>query len=173
MTKKEMAKAIAEKVGVNQAQVQEIVQSVFDGITETLVKEGRIELRNFSVFEVRKRKPRKARTPPRTGEKLSVPAKLAIMQRGVATDVMTNPKVQQELKDFFLLHGVKQVAMSQGNMGRTRRARTFPTARTAPSAPSGRENRAATERIDRWRRNGPKLQAIRTTLSSSRRSSRK
>ena len=30
---------------------------------------------------------------------------------------MTNPKVQQELKDFFLQHGVKSVAMSQGNMG--------------------------------------------------------
>ena len=41
----------------------------------------------------------------------------AIMQRWVATDVTTNPKVQRELKDFFLQHGVKQVAMSQGNMG--------------------------------------------------------
>jgi hypothetical protein len=40
-----------------------------------------------------------------------------IMKRWVATDVMTNPKVQQELKGFFLRHGVKQVAMSQGNMG--------------------------------------------------------
>lgn len=40
-----------------------------------------------------------------------------IMKRWVATDVTTNPKVQQELKDFFLQHGVKSVAMSQGNMG--------------------------------------------------------
>ena len=40
-----------------------------------------------------------------------------IMQRWVATDVTTNPKVQQELKDFFLQHGVKQVAMTEGNMG--------------------------------------------------------
>lgn len=41
----------------------------------------------------------------------------AIIQRWVATDVSTNPKVQQELKDFFLKHGVKSVAMSDGNMG--------------------------------------------------------
>jgi hypothetical protein len=41
----------------------------------------------------------------------------AIIKRWVATDVTTNPKVQQEMKDFFLQHGVKQVAMSQGNMG--------------------------------------------------------
>jgi hypothetical protein len=40
-----------------------------------------------------------------------------IIQRWVATDVTTNPKVQQEMKEFFLQHGVKQVAMSQGNMG--------------------------------------------------------
>ena len=40
-----------------------------------------------------------------------------IQRKWVATDVTTNPKVQQEMKDFFLQHGVKQVAMSQGNMG--------------------------------------------------------
>jgi hypothetical protein len=40
-----------------------------------------------------------------------------ILRRWVATDVTTNAKVQQEMKDFFLQHGVKQVAMSQGNMG--------------------------------------------------------
>ena len=39
------------------------------------------------------------------------------MKRWVATDVTTSPKVQQEMKDFFLRHGVKSVAMSQGNMG--------------------------------------------------------
>jgi hypothetical protein len=41
----------------------------------------------------------------------------AIIKRWVATDVTTNPKIQQEMKDFFLQHGVKSVAMSQGNMG--------------------------------------------------------
>jgi DNA-binding protein HU-beta/integration host factor subunit beta len=74
VTKKEMAKAIAEETGLTQHQVQGIIQKVFDGITETLVREGRIELRNFGVFEVKERKPRKARNP-RTGEKVEVPAK--------------------------------------------------------------------------------------------------
>jgi hypothetical protein len=40
-----------------------------------------------------------------------------IIQRWVATDVTTNPKVQQEMKDFFLQHGVRSVALSEGNMG--------------------------------------------------------
>ena len=77
MTKKEMAKAIAEEMGLTQIRAKEIVQKVFDGITETLLHEGRIELRNFGVFEVKKRKPRLARNP-RTGAKVKVPAKLVV-----------------------------------------------------------------------------------------------
>jgi integration host factor subunit beta len=70
MTKKDMAKAIAEEMRLTQIQAKEVVQRVFDGITETLLNEGRIELRNFGVFEIKKRKPRIARNP-RTGEKVS------------------------------------------------------------------------------------------------------
>jgi len=77
VTKKEMAKAIAEEMGILQTQAQEILQRVFDRITETLVREGRIELRNFGVFEVKKRKPRTARNP-RTGEKVKVLARLVV-----------------------------------------------------------------------------------------------
>src|SRR5437764_14716257 len=77
VTKKEMAKAIATEMGILQSQAREIVQRVFDRITETLVQEGRIEFRNFGVFEVKKRKPRKARNA-RTGEKVKVPARLVV-----------------------------------------------------------------------------------------------
>jgi hypothetical protein len=41
----------------------------------------------------------------------------AIIKRWVATDVTTNSKVRQEMKDFFLEHGVNSVAVSEGNMG--------------------------------------------------------
>src|ERR1019366_8002975 len=77
MTKKELAHVIAEETGLTQILVQDIVQRLFDGIIATLEKEGRIELRNFGVFEVKKRRPRKARNP-RTGEKVMVPAKLVV-----------------------------------------------------------------------------------------------
>jgi len=77
VTKKELAKAIAEELGIPALVAQKAVQMTFDGITEALVKEGRIELRNFGVFEVKKRKPRKARNP-RTGEKVKVPARLVV-----------------------------------------------------------------------------------------------
>jgi nucleoid DNA-binding protein len=77
MTKKDLAKAIADELGLLQGQVQKIVQHVLDGITATLLNERRIELRNFGVFEVKKRKPRKARNP-RTGEEVTVPARLVV-----------------------------------------------------------------------------------------------
>jgi SEC-C motif len=41
----------------------------------------------------------------------------AIIKLWVATDVTTNPKTQRELQDFFKQHGVRSVAMTEGNMG--------------------------------------------------------
>ncbi len=49
MTKKEIVKSISDKTGLTQLQIKEIVQLTFDGIIETLLEEGRVELRNFGV----------------------------------------------------------------------------------------------------------------------------
>ena len=77
MTKKEIVKAISEEIGLTQLKTKEIVQKTFDAIVETLVRDGRIELRNFGVFEVKKRAARKARNP-RTGEKVYVAEKFVV-----------------------------------------------------------------------------------------------
>ena len=74
MTKKEIVKQIADRAQLTQLKTKEIVQWTFDAIVDTLIQDGRIELRNFGVFEVKRRKPRKARNP-RTGEKVDVEAK--------------------------------------------------------------------------------------------------
>ena len=74
MTKKEIVKQISEDLGLTQLKTKEIVQKTFDAIIETLLQEKRIELRNFGVFEVKRRKARKARNP-RTGDKVYVPSK--------------------------------------------------------------------------------------------------
>ena len=74
MTKKEIVKTISEAIEMTQLKTKEIVQKTFDAIVETLVEERRIELRNFGVFEVKRRAPRKARNP-RTGDKVYVPSK--------------------------------------------------------------------------------------------------
>jgi nucleoid DNA-binding protein len=74
VTKKEIVKQISEELGLTQLKTKEIVQKTFDAIVETLLRERRIELRNFGVFEVKRRKARKARNP-RTSERVDVPPK--------------------------------------------------------------------------------------------------
>ncbi len=77
MTKKEIVRTISEEIGLTQLKTKEIVQKTFDAIVETLVADGRIELRNFGVFEVKRRAPRKARNP-RTSETVFVPEKFVV-----------------------------------------------------------------------------------------------
>ena len=77
MTKKEIVKQISDRLQLTQLKTKEIVQQTFDAIVDTLITERRIELRNFGVFEVKERKPRKARNP-RTGEKVDVPSKFVV-----------------------------------------------------------------------------------------------
>ena len=73
-TKKDIVKAIADDLGITQVAVKRAVQMTFDSIIDTLVADGRIELRNFGVFEVKRRQGRKARNP-RTGQEVFVPAR--------------------------------------------------------------------------------------------------
>ena len=77
VTKKEIVRTISEEIGLTQFQTKEIVQKTFNAIVETLVEGGRIELRNFGVFEIKRRAPRKARNP-RTGDKVFVPEKYVV-----------------------------------------------------------------------------------------------
>lgn len=77
MTKKEIVKTISEECGLTQLKTKEIVQKTFEAIIDTLVTEERIELRNFGVFEVKKRAARKARNP-RSGERVDVPEKYVV-----------------------------------------------------------------------------------------------
>src|SRR3989339_2084927 len=77
VTKKEIVRTISEEIGLTQLKTKEIVQKTFDAIVRTLVDERRIELRNFGVFEVKRRASRKARNP-RTGDKVFVPEKYVV-----------------------------------------------------------------------------------------------
>ncbi len=74
MTKKEIVKQISQRAKLTQLKTKQIVQWTFEAIIDTLATEGRIELRNFGIFEVKRRKARKARNP-KTDEKVIVPEK--------------------------------------------------------------------------------------------------
>jgi nucleoid DNA-binding protein len=77
VTKKEIVKQISERIGLTQLKTKDIVQQTFDAIVDTLIEMGRIELRNFGVFEVKMRKARKARNP-RTGARVDVEPKKVV-----------------------------------------------------------------------------------------------
>jgi nucleoid DNA-binding protein len=72
MTKKKIVQSVSTDLDIDTGQAQRGVQAVLDTVLESLAAEGRIELRNFGVFEVQRRAARRARNP-RTGERVDMP----------------------------------------------------------------------------------------------------
>ncbi len=74
MTKKDIVRTIAEQLDLPQLRTRELVQLTFDALIEALVREKRVELRNFGIFQIKRREARMGRNP-RTGERVPVRAK--------------------------------------------------------------------------------------------------
>lgn len=75
MTRSELIEAIAGKTTVfTKKDVEVIVSTIFDNIVETLAKGGKVEIRGFGSFKVKKRNARKGRNP-KSGAGISVEAK--------------------------------------------------------------------------------------------------
>ena len=126
MTKKDIVRTIAEQIDLPQLRTKDLVQRTFDALIEALVKEGRIELRNFGVFEIKRREARMARNP-RTGEKGPVQAK----------NVLTfKPGKEMEARvravDLEAIERKKQ----EGSRNAAKAPRTVAPPTDAPEAPS-------------------------------------
>jgi nucleoid DNA-binding protein len=76
--KKEIIQAVAVDLELSVREIKPIVDKTFAAIVDMLVKEGRVELRNFGVFAIRWRKARKARNP-RSGERVMVPERCTVV----------------------------------------------------------------------------------------------
>ena len=75
MTKSELIQALAlENPHLYHRDVERIVSTVFDEISEALARGDRVELRGFGAFSVKERSARVGRNP-RTGEAVAVPDK--------------------------------------------------------------------------------------------------
>ena len=76
MTKSDLIKRLAEaNPHLTQRDVEKIVSTVFDEVTEALARRDRVELRGFGAFSVREREARTGRNP-RTGAEVKVPDKV-------------------------------------------------------------------------------------------------
>ena len=78
MTKRDIVLKISQDTGIRQVVVKEVVQRTFDAIFEALKNGDHIELRNFGVFKVKKRKRRVGRNP-KTGEVVPVPERHTVV----------------------------------------------------------------------------------------------
>lgn len=78
MRKRDIVLKISQDTGIKQVVVKEVVQQTFDAILKALKEGKRIELRNFGIFLVKKRKKRIGRNP-KTGEVVPVPERLSVI----------------------------------------------------------------------------------------------
>src|SRR3989337_3530279 len=85
MIKIDIVKRVAEALTV--------IDTIIESIKETIKEHGRMEVRNFGVFQVKQRKPRTGRNPRNKKEYPILPRKVVTFKLG------------KELKDFSVEEG--------------------------------------------------------------------
>lgn len=76
MTKNQFVSAVATKTGKGKSETAEMVDAIFDVITQTMIKGDNVNISGFGVFRVSDRKAREG-INPRTGAKIQIAAKKA------------------------------------------------------------------------------------------------
>ena len=79
-TKKEIINTLSDKLKLTQVQVTDIIHGFFEEVIVSLEESGSMELRNFGVFKVKRRKPRKARNP-RNNEEVMIGERFVVVFR--------------------------------------------------------------------------------------------
>jgi nucleoid DNA-binding protein len=74
MTKQQLIETVSAKTERTKAEVESVVEAVFDTIAGTLQSNQRVDLRGFGSFVVKDKKARQGRNP-RTGETITIAAK--------------------------------------------------------------------------------------------------
>src|SRR6187431_1848031 len=115
---------------MTQLRTKEIVQKTFDAIVETLVQDGRIELRNFGVFEVKKRAARKARNP-RTGQRVDVPEKFVVTFK-------PGKEMEEKVRQLEEQAAAQRAALAGANTA-TEQPSSAPQPSAAPAGPMGNQ----------------------------------
>ena len=71
VTKQDIIQSVCERLDLPKPQAAQLVQATFDALTESLIRDGRVELRNFGIFQIKRRQARIGRNP-KTGEQVRV-----------------------------------------------------------------------------------------------------
>lgn len=83
ITKRELVLSITDKLGlkgteIRQQDVQLIVQSLIEEITDSLAQGNNVVLRNFGAFEVREMKAKVGRNPKDPTKNVPIPARAVV-----------------------------------------------------------------------------------------------
>jgi len=75
VTKRDLSHQIAVDLGCSRVRASKMLNALFAGMREQLIQGNRIEIRGFGVLSVKNIKPNPTAHNPRTGERISVPAR--------------------------------------------------------------------------------------------------
>lgn len=74
MNKAELAQAIAEKVGLNKKEAEDMIAAFVDIVTHTLKNNGEVTIAGFGAFSAKTRKGRVGVNPQNPTQKIQIPA---------------------------------------------------------------------------------------------------
>ena len=96
MMKSQLIDVVSTKTGREKAEVEMVLESLFEAIAEALQANQRVDLRGFGSFVVKQKKERQGRNP-RTGEAITIAAKRdAGFKAGKElTEKLVEPKAEQ------------------------------------------------------------------------------
>ena len=80
MRKQDIVDDIYQQTGLPKKDIQLVVNLLLDSVRNAFLREERVELRGFGVFEVKKRKGRVGRNP-KTREVINIPARKVVTFR--------------------------------------------------------------------------------------------
>ncbi len=82
MTKSDIVKKLSENMKLKKKIAEEVIDTIFDSMKESLIKGDKVEIRGFGTFKVKNYKAYEGRNP-RTGEIINVkPKKLPFFKVG-------------------------------------------------------------------------------------------
>ncbi|HOE96135.1 MAG TPA: HU family DNA-binding protein [Candidatus Sumerlaeota bacterium] len=82
MIKIDIVKRVASELNLKDREALAIVDTIIDSIKEAITEHGRMEIRNFGVFQVKQRKPRTGRNPRNKKEYPILPRKVVTFKLG-------------------------------------------------------------------------------------------
>jgi len=71
LTRAHLAEAVYQEVGLSRSESAELVDSILDGIGESLINDGVVKISSFGTFSVRQKGQRIGRNP-KTGEEVPI-----------------------------------------------------------------------------------------------------